>query len=668
MDANTGVINSSVMDFSMIAWQKRVSEGRLGLLKATFKQGLFLLCAMLLLATLGVQLHAIPNPVGGGVTPYKPGNDVNVLYDQFSGTVAVFASPTGFGMPPRTSVIEGPHRACSPGWPPLCHWVPGIMFTQIVAGNFGGPPGSLSDFLLYEKGSGVAEFYSFSWAWNTNGAVPEWGLLKKTNLGSGWTHIIPGNFGGTSATGHTDLLFYNATTGAAQFEGVSGQASTELMNHTFYFVDSNNPWMPWTHIIPGNFGGTSVTGHTDLLFYDASTGTAQFDDVSGLGNMNPMKTYNHAWSPWTHIIPGNFGGIGQTDLLFYNATTGSAAFYDVWGEGNINPMKSFNWGPGHNFILPGDFAGYPSNDGQTDLMIDDGSSGTQYEFIDSWLTSIVGNPWPSLDNRNWSLMTTSFQVVPQITDFYPKAGPPNSAVTIHGKNLNGTQGVFIGVEPWYSGDTVNFTVINSTTISTFMCITNTTIPGCQSDPGWIAVNTPAGRAVSAREFMVQLQLPPLVVVPNLVGQSLQTAVQTLQLASLQEGMVSGATGFNLVVVNQSPRAGSSLREGSAVDLTVAAAPTGYSSVTLLNNLENSQSVYVDLYDYSTGSWSTQNNGNLLASGESVTIKLTTQTTYLVVDVDPAWCGGQNDPTNMNCIPWQLTYQGNPQGPTFTGYM
>jgi hypothetical protein len=673
MDTNSNVNNSSVMDFSMIAWQKNVSEGRLGLLEATFKQGLFLLCAMLVLATLGVQLHAIPIPVGGGVTPYKPGNDVNLLYDQFSGTVAVFTSPTGFGIPPRMSVIEGPHQACfpvRPGWPPLCHLVPGIMFTQIVPGNFGGGPASLSDFLFYEKVSGVAEFYSFNWASNNNGPVPIWTLFKKTNLGSGWTHIIPGNFGGTSVTGQTDLLLYDATNGAAQFEDVSGQGNTNPMNPTFYFVASYKPWSPWTHIIPGNFGGTSVTGQTDLLFYDASTGSSAFCDVSGQGNINLMKFYYHAWSPWTHIIPGNFGGIGQTDLLFYNANTGSAAFYDVWGQGNINPMKSFNWSPGHSFILPGDFTGSnPNSNGQTDLMIDDGSSGTQYEFVDSGLNGIVGNPWPFLDNHNWSLMTTSFQVAPQITDFFPKVGPPNSKVTIKGKNLNGTQGVFMGVLPYYSGDPVNFTVIDSATITAIMCLGNTTSPNCLSDTGWIAVNTPAGRAVSLHEFVPQYQLPPPVVVPNLVGQSLQTAVQTLQQSGLQEGTVSGATGFNLVVVNQSPSAGSSVRQGSSVDLTVAAAPTGWSAITLWNNLPDDQSVYVDLYDYSTGSWSTQNNGNLLGPGESVTINFPTQTAYKVVDVNPDWCGGQNDPTNTDCVlSWEWTFPGNPQGPTWTGYM
>jgi PASTA domain len=156
--------------------------------------------------------------------------------------------------------------------------------------------------------------------------------------------------------------------------------------------------------------------------------------------------------------------------------------------------------------------------------------------------------------------------------------------------------------------------------------------------------------------------------PISYGQTLQAAVQILQQAGLQLGTVSGATGFNLTVVSQSPAAGTRVNSGSSVNLVVTAAQNGVSRATLTNDLPDNQSVYVWLYDGSTGAWSQQNNNNLLAPGYSVTITFNTQTNYIVEDVNPASCGGDNDPTNTNCVPWQNAFTGNPQGPMFTGYM
>jgi PASTA domain-containing protein len=596
---------------------------------------------LLMVAALGPQLHASNHPGSYGVTPYIPWSDVNLVYDNGTGTVAVVSSPTGFGMPPMVSE----------------NW--STTWTHIVPGRFGGGPGSWSDFLFYDQNSGVAEFYSFSVNWTTP-PTPVWTLLKRyTDWSPGHTIIVPGNFGGVSVTGQTDLLIYDGATGNAGFYDVWGQANVNLMK-------TYNDWSPGHSIIvPGIFGGTSVTGQSDLLIYDRATGNAGFYDVWGQGNINLMKSYNNWSTTHTIIVPGNFGGIGQTDLLIYDGATGNAGFYDVWGQGNINLMKSYNnWSPGDAFILPGDFEGENMGQtGQTDLLIYNGLTNSE-GFFDVWgqgnLNSLGPNPFPFSPNH-WSLMTASFQVVPQIFSLSPKSGPVGTVVTLQGKNLNGAQRVVQGVDSSFNGDPVSFNDSSSTTITATMST------GDSVDTGWMGVTTPAGKVISSITFVAQSHVSTAVV-PNVVGQTLQAAVQILHQAGLQQGTVSGATGFSLMVVSQSPAAGTRVNSGSSVNLVVTAAQNGVSSATLTNDLPDDQSVYVWLYDGSTGAWSQQNNDNLLAPGYSVTINFSTQATYTVYAVNPAWCSGDNDPSNPNCVPWQNAFTGNPQGPMFTGYM
>ena len=142
---------------------------------------------------------------------------------------------------------------------------------------------------------------------STNGNGGLVNLKDYNDWSNRWTHIIPGNFSGN---GYTDLLFYDQQTGDAEFylsDGSGGIKTIRTVRGTWRKT--------WTHIIPGNFSGSSFT---DLLFYEGSTGSAEFYVNDGNAQLRKIQTIAPGgWrKTWTHIIPGKFGGRGNTDLLF----------------------------------------------------------------------------------------------------------------------------------------------------------------------------------------------------------------------------------------------------------------------------------------------------------------------------------------------------------------
>ena len=104
-------------------------------------------------------------------------------------------------------------------------------------------------------------------------------------------------------------------------------------------------WPPnWTHIVSGHFGGD---GFTDLLFYQASTGTGEFHSINDRGEISLIRSHSGWRRSWTHIVAGNFGGGGkQSDLLFYEASTKTAEIWGVDGTGGIRRLNVLsNFGP-----------------------------------------------------------------------------------------------------------------------------------------------------------------------------------------------------------------------------------------------------------------------------------------------------------------------------------
>ena len=110
-------------------------------------------------------------------------------------------------------------------------------------------------------------------------------------------------------------------------------------------------WRAWTHIVPGMFGGY---GLTDLLLFEASTGTAEFYAVTSDAKIEFLNRHT-GWPTGLQVVPGYFGESGKTDLLLYDPATGVGEFYEV-SEGRLEPLNAHTgWRETWNVIVPGDF-------------------------------------------------------------------------------------------------------------------------------------------------------------------------------------------------------------------------------------------------------------------------------------------------------------------------
>jgi hypothetical protein len=230
-------------------------------------------------------------------------------------------------------------------------------WTIIISGNFGGP-GPFSDLLFYDPISGVGEFYS------TDGQGNITLLRSYDDWDTDWDLIVPGNFGGTATTGQTDILLYSRNRGVASFLEVAGAADINTLN-TYTDWDTD-----WDVIIPGNFGGASTTGQSDLLLYSRGRGAGTFLEVTGQGKIDTLNSYNDWGNDWDFIIPGKFGGnTGQSDIFFYSKSREVGGFYDVSGSGDRNMLRACDGGLIRcDLIVPGTF-GSQSSSGLTDLCL-----------------------------------------------------------------------------------------------------------------------------------------------------------------------------------------------------------------------------------------------------------------------------------------------------------
>ena len=185
-----------------------------------------------------------------------------------------------------------------------------------------------------------------------------------------WTHIVAGRF---TASPYSGLLFYEQSTGVAEFYTTDGNGNISLLKHY-------DDWpTTWTHIVPGIFG---KSGYTGLLLYDQAAGFGAIYDTDGNGNLILIQQYNDWRTTWTQIVAARFTASTFSSLLFYEQSAGYGEIYATDGTGAINLLATYSdWRTTWTHIVAADFvnsdplaADWP-NPPIDDLFFFEGSTG-----------------------------------------------------------------------------------------------------------------------------------------------------------------------------------------------------------------------------------------------------------------------------------------------------
>ena len=217
---------------------------------------------------------------------------------------------------------------------------------------------------FYDSSSGAAECYNL----DEDGTMH---LVSSTTYSKGWTHIV--QVGVLPDSGLALLLFYNVMSGDAKFYFTNPAGDLEQRAHTTL----SRGWthIITNAYTPGNSTVTGLPeGNYPVLFYNATSGLAQFYQYDMLGNMHQISNTTVS-KGWTHIALNFAPGMRPFNLLVYNANSGDTRGYYLSGDWGLSDAGSTTFSKGWTKILLGDLPGdqgYP----ERALLFYNGTSGT----------------------------------------------------------------------------------------------------------------------------------------------------------------------------------------------------------------------------------------------------------------------------------------------------
>jgi hypothetical protein len=249
-----------------------------------------------------------------------------------------------------------------------------------------------------------------------------------------------------------------------------------------------------------------------------------------------------------------------------------------------------------------------------------------------------------------------------VATFTPTSGVTGTVLSIQGQHFDSVPAVNLGpvaIMPKAVTQSTNLNTLSAITI----IVPDMSYYLLPQDFG-LTVQSKWGPCKSSGPFKVTL--PPPVTVPDVTKESLQKASQDLQRAGLLLGSVTAGPTLPTSQVGQQDRSpGAKVARNTAVNVSTlgSASASGINQVNLINHLAIGE-VYVWVYDYATGNYSPQNNGDSLGVNSQTAVTLQPNHFMVIYAVAPQLpqCGGRNDPSDTgNCVAWQADFFGGPSG-------
>ena len=134
------------------------------------------------------------------------------------------------------------------------------------------------------------------------------------------------------SSSRSDQLFYYPADGSIEVYRTDPPGKLQLVHK------QTGMRKTWTHLVLGNFNGTSP--YHALFFYDAGAGYGEFWIADGQGNLVKFSDYSNLSKGCTAMVTANLvGSNSANDILLYNSSTGSAVIYEVE---NCKILKEIN--------------------------------------------------------------------------------------------------------------------------------------------------------------------------------------------------------------------------------------------------------------------------------------------------------------------------------------
>jgi hypothetical protein len=236
-----------------------------------------------------------------------------------------------------------------------------------------------------------------TWLLNGSGTVLGYQALSKTCGAAGGcsSNWIPVGLADINGDGFPDLTWWNSTTGAVSTWLLNGSGT--VLGYQGVSKTCGAAGACSSNWIPLGLADVNGDGHSDLMWWNPTTGAISTWLLNGSGTVlgyQPLsKTCGVAGGcsdSWVPIGLGDVDGDGHPDLMWGNATTGAISTWLLNGSGAVlgyQPLSktcgtaggcSDNWAP----LGLGDLNG----DGHPDLMWWNSSTGA----ISTWLLNGSG--------------------------------------------------------------------------------------------------------------------------------------------------------------------------------------------------------------------------------------------------------------------------------------